>query len=752
MVMSQTAADLYAKARQRRNAIEKGDKKKAAQYTHEYNDIASRPNSGVRGSNTSGFAENEYWDRDTQSYVPEPEPQPQHRQNPHNQVKSTSGNINQGQNENKDFWGMLSDAWNSFAKSRAEVDKANIDSQVQAAQDLTGTISRGVGNAVKIGAKNPVPSSSGVVQGQPSYTYVATDINHDYDEAYNQLAEQDDIANADNEEWRQAKEERSPGIKDLGASISFSNKHSIDDGSSTNMANRTSNWMTGQQYIKYRNAGIPGRDVNDIDPDATYSKVDEMQNQGFVPYVPDEAARAQLLAAFDASTPAKLLNELAHARENLTDYTINYNDMDISGREFDDKATNYLNNANALYETFVESLANGNESFYNNPDDAGEGAVPIKFSDAIWNIGGQDYNVRSRTDPDIDVGGDGIIRFSFPDTGETIEVADTPDGIDYLNTQRPTFVLAENPDEAEAWMATGINDLILNNGQRLNYNQVRDIYNGEGSRDYGPFNIGKPTYDVNAITEEGGAEDFLPWVTDLMLGSAPLFTIPTSIMQGFSNAAIASGGVDPRQIDMEGESKRSHEGGQTDDQYLGSIVGHAIQPATEQLMGRVGILKPFTRFVLPKLTERLGERAWMPLASHAAETLGEGVEEIFPGQPVEDLQQNGFQNLFANDVLDENGDVLYDRSGHAVKDSNTSFMDRLNNWAQGMGENFAGGAILGGILGLPSARNAIKRSRALKAKNAYTKKAGAGVEREGKQPKDDLWVDIDNLRVADEEE
>ena len=79
MVMSQTAADLYAKARQRRNAIEKGDKKKAAQYTQEYNDIASRPNSGVRGSNTSGFAENEYWDRDTQSYVPEPEPQPQHR-------------------------------------------------------------------------------------------------------------------------------------------------------------------------------------------------------------------------------------------------------------------------------------------------------------------------------------------------------------------------------------------------------------------------------------------------------------------------------------------------------------------------------------------------------------------------------------------------------------------------------------------------------------------------------------------------
>lgn len=746
--------DAAMKARQRRNAIEKGDKRKAAQYTQEYNQMVE--GSGwARGTDTSGFADNPYWDRESRQYVEPESISKQVHENPSNQLKS----LNSGNAKGNSWWDDLVNGFNDWAKQNASIASANANAQIEGAQEIAGTLASGVKHAVENPSAAPSTSPGVAYGGESTLPFVLDDAlkgSEEYEDTYNQLAEADDQAHADDQEWQGNSQEKRNGPFDT----SFQNEHAIDDGSSNNYSNRTASIMTGSQYIKYREAGIPGRPVEEIDPNATYTKTDEAINFGFVPYAPDNGTRARMEGDYIFSLPSRAANELADARDNLIDYNINYNGEDYSGNELDEVLSTYLQNANDRYGQFMQAVANGdNDTYYQSKEEAGEGAVPIKFGNATWTFDGKDYQVRSRfAEPIFDDYGDHVL-VTFPDTGETIDVPNPEQKVmDYTYTL-PTFERAENPDEAEAWMATGIDDLKLKDGRTLGFDDALAIYNGAGNRDYGFLNMGKPRYVVEQENEQGfKGENILPFVTDLVLGSAPLFTMPTSVASAVSNVSGRASGIDPRVLDAQGRSRLASSDKMSNEDFIGSLVGYGVEPISERLFGNIGKVSiPGLKWlgsesgkaITDALSNKIGTRAWMPALREGLGVAGEGVEEVIAGTPVEELQQYGLSGMLADAAKDEQGNDLYDESGHLIKNADSDLSQRMANfWAAAPGAMGAG-SILGGVMGGLRLPSAVRETRAIKDINRYTKEAGAGVERKSKD--EDNWVDVENLRVPDEE-
>lgn len=123
----------------------------------------------------------------------------------------------------------------------------------------------------------------------------------------------------------------------------------IDDGTSYDYGHMTSEWMTGPQYRKYVEMGMGGRDVNDIDMAQVYSKADEAQDYGFIPYVPNEVTYNRLAGGDIFRMPGEIGTEIANLRTSIApDYSITYgrDDTTINGNEFDRRAPTFLNNYN----------------------------------------------------------------------------------------------------------------------------------------------------------------------------------------------------------------------------------------------------------------------------------------------------------------------------------------------------------------------------------------------------------------------
>lgn len=107
----------------------------------------------------------------------------------------------------------------------------------------------------------------------------------------------------------------------------------LDDGS-LNANNLTSNWITGEQMRKYREAGIPGRPIEDIDDDETYNKEIEKLEHGFAPYTPDDGAYWKMAAQNVIGSPSRWAHDVAHARANNA-YGITVDGKQMSSDDFD---------------------------------------------------------------------------------------------------------------------------------------------------------------------------------------------------------------------------------------------------------------------------------------------------------------------------------------------------------------------------------------------------------------------------------
>ncbi len=573
--------------------------------------------------------------------------------------------------------------------------------------------------------------------GPLQYVPVEESEDDQYEDIYNQLIADDERTSIIAEREQPTITEladmstKPEGFKGSPATDAFhaSRVHGQDNGM-YNKENYTSNTMTGDQYLRYREAGIPGRPIDEIDPDLTYSKLDERENFGFIPYMPDEGSKLKLLREDIETGPTRIMNALANARTNNTDYTIEYNGKKIeSGRDFDKKIADYINKQ-------INPLFRNEINIKDSREEAGPNAVGLKnIGYRITMQDGTSKEIRSRSmqilsQPEYIDDPDQTITVVFPDTGDVVEFEDEEDYLTNLSSLgvEPT----ENDSEAIAWI--NLPDLELEDGTRIPYNDAVNILNGAGDRDYGWMNINKPADKLDDFWRDGSIntnfnfEDLVPKMVDIAAGSAPYWISKIAWPAAISNALASSHGIDSSTLESDGTARRLKDD-IDDDSYTASIIGSTIMPLTEYGLGRIG--GGGTKWLMDKLMKWKGNRAGYPLLGHTLGTLGEGFEEV-PANLVEDYRLNGFDQLYANPLLDEDGNEIVDDSGHVLRDEDTPFLDRWNNYWGDALEAFTGGALLGGAFGLPSLPRTLMDASAISAANHVAKKNGLGVYRPGK--------------------
>lgn len=518
--------------------------------------------------------------------------------------------------------------------------------------------------------------------------------------------------------------------------VTAQREQAIDDGT-ISRENLTSSKMTGKQYKYYREQGIPGRDIGEINENAIYDKIDEWDEYGFMPYVPDVEAEQAILASKISEAPAKILNDgLGQSRKNSTDYTIKYNkdgqEIELSGKDFD--------NGMWKFQEQMDAYNNGDSRFFDpEADHTGTtGFVPKTFSIAVED--GDPLTVPADGYKLVDEG-------VYPDGGEyiTMQFSDgqvvTFDGRDDLNNSVSTTEWREagEGDQAQVWLPSyQVGDTTLNYFDVMEL--VSDDLNNPDrnqniSYDFGDFNWGIPDRLNGGLFEGDWVGNLLPNTYDLIVQSAPYFFPQVSVPLALSNMSTSAKGIDPQSLKLNGESTmlaginpETGESELTNDMILGSMLGNAIMPATEFGLGRIG--GQLFKQPLKGLTNKIGERTWTPLAEHAIGTFGEGMEEI-PGNLFENLSANGFENWYANEKTDEDGNVIYDSAGKPIYDESTSAFDRLGNFVGDAPEAFKAGSWLGFLFGLPSAPGAVKSAKDIYDINAADKAAGMDVFRNG---------------------
>ena len=195
----------------------------------------------------------------------------------------------------------------------------------------------------------------------------------------------------------------------LGMDIYGDRMSAIDDGTKYDYAHMTSDWMTGPQYRRYVEMGMGGRPVDQIDPTQVYSKWDESQEYGFIPFVPDRYVDRGLAAGDATRIPGELGTRVANLRTTLApDYSITYgpDGTTISGRDFDRLAGAFLNN-------YYYNIQRDPEYYYKDHGDSGDAMV------AEYAIPNSEGGVTYAYGDIVDSGYDTVLTFS---DGQQVDV------------------------------------------------------------------------------------------------------------------------------------------------------------------------------------------------------------------------------------------------------------------------------------------------------------------------------------------
>lgn len=317
------------------------------------------------------------------------------------------------------------------------------------------------------------------------------------------------------------------GPREYNNSTATGDASVIDDGTSYDYDHATSNWMSGTQYKRYREElGIPGRPIDDIIPTNYYNKQEELIDYGFIPYTPDWMSAIERNGANLMMAPGRAAGWIGNMREHITpDYTINYDGKSISGRDFDQKITPYIqqNIWNSQY----------NPMKYLVPPEGGNGFTAYVNE---WSIPSDDGTITYHYgDPQsIDESPDGSIIASFSD-GSTVTLpselsVDEMVGLftnDNVRMVRADRVHGTLPDDLSALndvpyimnesRRSGISplsyanvlyypDLVLSDGTSVSYEDAQRIYYDETPED-------DPSTDDDGISY-GFSERLLPFLFD----------------------------------------------------------------------------------------------------------------------------------------------------------------------------------------------------------------------------------------------
>lgn len=460
----------------------------------------------------------------------------------------------------------------------------------------------------------------------------------------------------------------------------------VDDGAPEG---REALYMTGEQYIKYRDQyGLPGRDVKDINPKELYNKQHEQDEYGFIPYITSDESLDKFHNDASAQFVNDKFNDLANARRYMTDYDINYDGNKYSGKDFMKNLSNWSARVeNQWQDPYRMTRDRSQTNEYSIPY-----AAQITFSDgSTEKVYGEPYGYTDE---------DGTLVWLMPD-GVAYRFADEED---FKNSV--SYVPAEDTDFVYAWQ--NIDPLELDDGQRIRADKVNYLMqqNGETGQknleqytDYGTW--GKP-YISNPI-EEG---NWLPWFVDMALGSAPLFYGPTGGMQAAGNAMANNTGFDAGYDDYMNRTYSMLSENPTEEQRNTAVLGSAMLPLTEHIWGNLG--NAAFKGPLMKLATKGGKEAGdiTPMLRWGIDAAQEGLEEV-PGNLVEEFQRNGITDFYADDLLDEYGNPVIDAQGRTMK-APTDFVGRAHNFIEDIPLALLGGTTLGGTLGaanIPGYRN-----------------------------------------------
>lgn len=502
-------------------------------------------------------------------------------------------------------------------------------------------------------------------------------------------------------------------------------QYAIDNGESPE--SRESLWMTGEQYLRYRELGIPGRDLEYIDPGALYNKQREQELYGFVPYLVDDEAIDRYHD--DASMTAwnDMYNSFTDLRRNnVGDYELNYEGDTYNGNDF---VNRYGVWASTLYDDVPDP-------FYDKKQ-VTENSVPLTYV-LTTSDGETVYPPTGSPGYEFITHDDGTIEMDFH-TGDPGDNWYFDDAEDFQNSLRFDWAGDEHP--AYAWQ--DLKPLELGDGRTIRADKAMELFdNMDDYADYGWFDWKKPV--VADPIKEGG---WLPWFVDMTLGSAPLFFTPAAYGQALGSAyqnwkgfrAGYQGDRDMGQYRLLSEDP-------THEQQILTTAGSLALPKTERIWGNIGhkLLKGKTpRIPFAKTIQERHPGAFEhPLAVWGTGATGEALEEI-PGNFVEELQNEGtVGGYFANPLYyyyDDSGEIhytteksdpetgkeyypAYDEQNRRLKDYDTSFGDRAVNFGKEIPLSMLGGGMLGGAIGIPeaiAARGPYKTRKAEREKFGY---------------------------------
>lgn len=545
----------------------------------------------------------------------------------------------------------------------------------------------------------------------------------------------------------------------------------IDNGRTMDYDHLTADKVTGEAMQKYGELGMGGRDWWEYSPSSIYTKSDEAK-LGFRPYLPDETSRANMAMSEWLDAPGDVVGALAGSRNALADligqgYKINY-DLDgddsttddiikIDGPDWEYRSKPYVDNMTRLFnfspETFVNMPEGG--KVHGAPVSTLIHEYEMKDADGTTKyLHGSVDNEKSGWVPDGS--GDYTFRLAFTD-GQTIDMPDIQEGQDidipdpnYVPIERARGVLPENLDSLnDGVRANGygsiyeapvlyIPDLVMDDGTRLTWDQVQNIYSDRevGDNPDTPLDD-NVSYDVNFLNKPRRlmgeiSNDFLEnlpsnaW--DFTAGSLPIsidkIAWPVSVTSAVSNslAGVDPGSYDPftgssqylsADYDDEGHISPTY----NDMQQVMNFAGNSLVPLTEQIAGPVS---GHSAIEWLSGKSKPGSNVRQVLRDFGLGMVGEGMEEVV-GNFFDELTNQGLAAYGAptnedgerlldengEPVRDENGNYKYvdvygnpmeymtDETGHVYQDRNTPIDQRLRNM---LNLEDAKNALLGGAL------------------------------------------------------
>ena len=513
----------------------------------------------------------------------------------------------------------------------------------------------------------------------------------------------------------------------------------IDNGTN-DPEHRRSPYIQGSEILRLQDQGaLPDLGIT-IDPYLAYDKTWLYDNTEFpMPWIADPETAAYYTSFDYGSMPAQWAANLTHHRELADrefgdDYDMTVDDVTVSGREFETNSQAYYNQVRyfmqydpsrfmeppedggytAFVQTFYLPNANGDEEVHygeiTDLEPVDDTVCRIYFSDGLY----EDVliaNVMPRDGYDENVNTDFFNRNAYmsPYPGD-------PSDLDGLNDP---YISGESSGSP---VVQYVPDMTFSDGQSLNYMQVEtalgdidyeggqrnssDNFQGDVDISYGDRNLSDvQAFGGNEFLDEEGLHLDPTMVGDTLAQSAPYMLPQTGIPVGVSQAATAAAyGLDPYSYNPFTGSYRLQRpavdayGNVYNDMNMEHSLISPLATAgmflTERIAGNVGpsVAKSAVgKWVAKKPT----------MGRHAVGTLtnvtGEGVEENISGLTFEELQRNGALSWMANPTGD------FDAYGNYVLDEDSPLSDRFANYAdlQQRGNEFLGGAVVGGVMAIP---------------------------------------------------